>query len=293
MKRRVAVLGCLWAWAAATIAGQAVFRAQVEAVRVDVSVTRDGAPVAGLGAADFEVRDNGVRQRITDVRVERVPIDVTLVLDASSSVAGDRLTRLQQAARRLLDGLRPGDQAGLMTFSHRVSLRLALTPDLGRVRSAVDQIQGDGMTALHDAVFSALLQPQADDRRSAVVVFSDGLDTISWLTPAEVVAAARRSNAIVYTVNADAGPPAGPAATRRWTRAFLKTIADESGGRAWTVPDPAQFGEAFAKILGDITTRYVLLYEPTGVSAGGWHTLGVKLTRAKGTVTARAGYYRR
>ena len=287
------MVGCVWAACVTALTGQAVFRSQTDAVRIDVSVTRDGVPVGGLRAGDFDVLDNGVRQTIRDVLVESVPMDVTLVLDTSTSVAGDRMAQLQRAARQLLNGLRPGDRAALFAFSHQVSRRQALTSDLGLLRTLIDGLQGEGLTALHDAVFAALLQPQTDARRSAVVVFSDGLDTISWLPASEVLATARRSDAIVYTVNAEVHQPVNPEAPRFSTRTFLKTIAEESGGRAWTVPDPAQFGDAFARILKDITTRYVLLYQPDGVAAGGWHTLSVKLTRAKADVTARTGYYRR
>jgi hypothetical protein len=59
------------------------------------------------------------------------------------------------------------------------------------------------------------------------------------------------------------------------------------------VPDPEQFGGAFGQILRDITTRYVLVYQPEGVPDGGWHTLSVKLTGTRGEVRARPGYFRK
>ena len=80
---------------AASLAGQApqtgkepapVFRASADVVSVDAAVQRDRRPVVGLKPADFEILDNGVSQEISDVSYERLPIDVTLLLDVSASV---------------------------------------------------------------------------------------------------------------------------------------------------------------------------------------------------------------
>src|SRR5438309_10178360 len=96
------------------------FTTAVEAVYVDVFVTRDGRPVAGLAARDFEVRDNGVKQEVALAHLEEVPIVAVLVFDASGSVAGARLEDLRAAGRALLGGLRPQDEAALVTFSHEL-----------------------------------------------------------------------------------------------------------------------------------------------------------------------------
>ena len=159
-----------------------VFGVGVEVVRVEVLVTRDGQPVPDLTAADFEVRDNGVGQTLHPVVFEEAPVDALLVLDISGSVGGRKLEALRGAAGAFLDGLDAGDRAGLVGFQHSVTLALPLTSDLARVRFALDAAQGGGRTALHDAVYMALRLPEASPRRSAVVVFSDGLDNMSWLS---------------------------------------------------------------------------------------------------------------
>ena len=287
---------CLCGIAACLLAGeaqaqQAVFRSQLELVRVDVSVQRDGKPVAGLRPGDFDLRDNGVRQVVQSVLVEEVPIDVTLVLDASTSVVGRRLEHLQDAATHLLAGLRPGDRAGLLTFAQRVTREQPLSADLKAVAASVGRIKGLGSTALHDAVFAGLLQPPAADRRTVLVLFSDGLDNISWLSSKQLLDTAKRSSAIVYAV-AEANP-ATPTQDLGVARVFLKDLTNDTGGRVWWVPDPEQFREAFGQILRDITTRYVLVYQPEGVQTDGWHTISVKLVGARGEVSARPGYFRR
>ena len=114
---------------AAAAGQQPTFSSRLEAVRVDVLVTEHGRHVTGLSAADFEVVDNGVRQRLDLVSFETLPLDVVLVFDLSASVRGERLEQLQAAAKAVLGGLTARDQAALLTFNHRVELQQALTGD--------------------------------------------------------------------------------------------------------------------------------------------------------------------
>src|SRR5919112_32731 len=79
---------------------QPVFRTGADVVSVDASVQRDRRPLTGLTAADFELLDNGVPQEISDVTYEKLPIDVTLLLDVSASVTGPILDELRRALRQ-------------------------------------------------------------------------------------------------------------------------------------------------------------------------------------------------
>jgi len=285
----VALLGLVTA--PALLAQVGVFRSRVELVRVDVAVTRDGRPVTGLGTRDFDLSDNGVRQTVAQVLLEQVPVDLHMVLDTSSSLRGERLTRLQAAARRLLGGLRPGDRAALWTFSHRVSARHPLAADLALVSNAVTSMEGEGWTALFDAVFDVCLSPPDPERRAAAILLTDGMDTMSWLTPDHALASARRSPIIYYVVFEPPATQGGRAPVEN--DRFLKSLADDTGGRVWPVSATADLADAFGRIVEDITMRYVLVYEPTGVQGDGWHAIDVRLKSGRrGDVTARPGYLR-
>ena len=163
-------------------ARQTTFTSRIEAVRVDVLVTENGQPVQGLTPDDFEVLDNGVRQRVDLASFEQIPLNVVLALDMSASLQGLRLGHLQTAGKRVLDGLKPGDRAALVTFSHVVAPSQGLTEDLDRVRTALDQARGEGLTSLIDATHAGMLLGESDAGRSLLIVFSDGVDTSSWLT---------------------------------------------------------------------------------------------------------------
>jgi VWFA-related protein len=151
MSRHAAIL------AAAALALQPpTFRTRVEVVTVDVSVTRADAPVSGLTADDFIVTDNGIRQHIDSVTVAQVPLSVTLVLDTSGSVAGQRLDALISASEQVVKELRTGDYVSLITFSSVVVRRVALTENFESVRSALHEVTAAGDTSLRDALFLAL-----------------------------------------------------------------------------------------------------------------------------------------
>src|SRR5260221_13984912 len=96
------------------------FRAGADAVAIEASVWRDKRPVTGLKTSDFELLDNGVPQQISDLSYERLPIDVTMVLDVSASVTGAVLDQLRQAVRQLQADLGPRDRLKLVAFNMQI-----------------------------------------------------------------------------------------------------------------------------------------------------------------------------
>ncbi len=249
-------------------------------VRVDALVTDAGKPIAGLTAADFELRDNGVLQTIDLVDTSDMPVNAVLALDTSASIAGQRQKDLIAAGEALLDGLRPADRAALTTFSHAAFPRIALTPDLGAVRAELRGITPSGETAIMDGTYVALVNTLSQSGRSLVVVCTDGSDTSSWLQPEEVLESAKRSSAVVYAVTA--------ADTRR--RSSLKDLTDATGGHVLLVATSRDLRGAFEKILQDFRSRYVLAYSPQGVTLDVFHRLDVRVKRRGLTVKARPGY---
>src|SRR4051812_36826587 len=183
----------------------ASFSAKVEAVRVDVLVTDNGQPVRGLGAADFELSDNGVPQRVDLVSFDEIPLNVILALDMSDSVAGERLAQLRGAGAGLLAALKKNDQAALVAFSHAVQLGSALTSNLDAVREALAAASATGMTAVIDGTYAGVMVGESDAGRGLLIVFSDGVDTSSWLRADAVLDAARRADVVVYAVSVTRG----------------------------------------------------------------------------------------
>lgn len=261
-------------------AARQTFTSRLEAVRVDVLVTENGQPVQGLAADDFEVLDNGVRQRVDLASFEEIPLNVVLALDMSASLQGLRLGHLQTAGKRVLEGLKPDDRAALVTFSHIVSPSQALTRDLDYIRRALDQARGEGLTSLIDATHAGMLLGESDVGRSLLIVFSDGVDTSSWLTADAVLETARRGDVVVYGVEVG---------ERR--ASFTRDLSEVTGGRLFAIESTKDLSVTFARILEEFRMRYLVSYSPQGVASGGWHRLEVRVKPRGATVKARPGYF--
>jgi Ca-activated chloride channel family protein len=282
MNRRVPVVAALLLWGLPLHASaqNPTFSSKVEAVRVDVLVTKDGKPVRNLGPADFEIFDNGVPQQVDLVSFEQLPLNVVLTLDMSDSVVGERLAHLRAAGQGLLDGLKSEDRAALVTFNHMVTLGADLTADWGRVRRALDQARPKGNTSVVDAGFTGMMLGESDVGRSLVIVFSDGLDTSSWLAPEAVIEIAKRSDVVVYAVSAGEGEKGG----------FLRELSEQTGGRLFEIESTKNLSAIFLQVLDEFRQRYVVSYSPAGVPADGWHRLTVRVKGREVTVKARPGY---
>jgi VWFA-related protein len=262
------------------VAARQKFSSRTLGVRVDVLVTDGRNPVAGLTDRDFELRDNGVVQRVEVIDAANVPINAVLALDTSASITGRRRADLVSAGDALIDGLQRADRAGLTTFSHAVSPTIPLTSDLIAVRSALRSIEPFGQTSVMDGVYVALTSTLDQSGRFLIVVCTDGSDTTSWLQPSEVLDAAKRANGVVYAVTA--GDAKGSSA--------LRELADATGGQVLQVKSSADLRAAFQRILTEFRSRYVLAYSPDGVAAGGFHRLEISVPGRRATVKARAGY---
>jgi len=256
------------------------FSSRTLGVRVDVLVTDGRGPVAGLRASDFELRDNGVVQRVEVVAAADVPINAILALDTSASIRGRRQADLVSAGEALMDGLTPVDRAALTTFSHAVTPGSGLTSDFGSVRRALRAIEPLGQTSVMDGVYVALTSTLDQSGRFLLVVCTDGSDTSSWLQPQEVLEAAKRANAVIYAVTASN--------TKR--SEALKDLADATGGHILQVKSSAELRTTFQKILTEFRSRYVLAYSPEGVPPGGFHRLEITVPRRRVTVKTRPGY---
>ncbi len=274
----------LLVWATAPAAQERAFHATTEAVVVDVAVHDGTTPVSGLTAADFQLLDSGVPQTIADFTHETLPIDATLVIDLSQSVRASLLQTLARTVARVQGSLRPSDRSTVIAFDERIREQV---PGASTPKAGPPQL---GLTSLRDAIAIALPSLPQLGRRAMIIVFSDGVDTSSFLGPSTVLEMARRASPAVFSV-ALKPRSAEPAADQE--DEFFSDLADLTGGRFTKVTSDADVGTAFLDALEQFRTSYVLRYTPTGVSARGWHEIAVKVTRpGRYDIRARKGYTR-
>jgi VWFA-related protein len=264
-----------------------VFRADVEAVYVDVYVTRRGAPVAGLSDRDFLLKDNGVVQAVRVVEREEAPVTAVLVLDCSASVAGRKLEFLKAAAASFVRGLHPRDEAALLAFQTRLQLLHSATADRAALLDAIGRMGAEGSTSMIDALFVGLKRRWGSGR-PVLVLFSDGRDTSSWLENEDLLRAARESSTVVYVVRTrEEGEERGESGQAY----LLRRVAESTGGSSWSPGSGPELEAAFRGVLETVNARYVLAYEPTGVPRAGRHRIGLAVKRRGVDVRARREYF--
>jgi VWFA-related protein len=304
MRWRAVVIGALaatWLGALPPAAAQeprATFRAGADVVAVEASVQRDKRPVTGLKAGDFALVDNGVPQQISDVSYERLPIDVTVLLDVSASVTGSVLDQLRLSVRQLKADLGPRDRLKLVAFNMQIRRLADFEAPAAATDAAFASLAGHGSSAIFDSVAVQLASPAVEGRRHLIVLFTDGEDSSSITDPDALFDVARRTTATVDIVLASTAPersnatrfarsPGAPAIT---VGRLYDQLARETGGRVVATTEGENLAATFRRTLADFRASYVLYFTPQGVVPSGAHSLDVRVKQDGAEVRARRGY---
>jgi Mg-chelatase subunit ChlD len=194
----------------ASVAGQNQeefrFRSGVDLVNVTATVVdRNGRFVPGLRQSDFIVYEENELQEITHFSNERVPVSLGLVLDTSGSMVGEKLTNALMAVDRFLTRLlSPEDEIFLYKFNNFPELVQDWTTDRQRLSRAIRRINASGGTAMYDAIAESVpLAQTGQHRKRAIVLISDGNDTDSQVSLAEIKQMIRESEVMVYAIGID------------------------------------------------------------------------------------------
>lgn len=278
--------------------GFPTIRVETRLVNVAVNVVdAKGAPVGGLACGDFSVLEDGKPQTIAVFERETsTPLSIVLAIDVSESVlANERLEK--DAARHFVHAmLRPQDELELIEFADTVREIVPFTNDARRVESGLNEIQRGDATALYDAVYLASEKlagtSVTNGRRRAVVIISDGGDTVKGSQYTQALEQAQRAGAMVYSIiivpiDADAGRNTGG-------EHALIQMAEDTGGKYYYVVDPKDLEPAFARISDDLRTQYLLgYYAPKRGRDNSFRTIKVKMTdpAMRYDLRYRNGYY--
>jgi VWFA-related protein len=291
------VLASGWVGAGAEAMRQGiVFRAGVNLVRVGAVVRdRKGRFIRNLTAQDFVVFDDGKAVQITNFHQGVSEVSVALLLDVSGSMQ-DRLGFARDAAGQVLAGLsKSDDEAAVFTFDSRLDEVEPFTSGLQTLPDRVAEIRPFGATSLYDAIAHTAERLTTRGRlRRGVIVFTDGVDTASTLTPSEVSGIASAIDVPVYvvgivpaidnpstsisTVSADRSPVSGT----------LAELAAWTGGHSYLATTPADRTLAARRILDELRHQYLMSFESSGKP--GWHPLVVRTRDKDHVVRARSGY---
>jgi Ca-activated chloride channel homolog len=262
------------------------FKAGVAVVPV-AAVVRDSGKrlVRDLTRDDFQVLEDGVPRTIVDFRsTDQAPISIALLLDTSSSMRDANQKQASAVTEALLRALGSQDEAALFTFDKNLRQETPFTNDDAVIQRALVKTVMWGQTSLYDAVGETAkrLSEQQAPRR-AVVLITDGVDTSSARTAADVSTLVSSVDVPVYVV--------AVAPKRRWFgggNANLTDLARSTGGEQVNAATAEQLEAAVTMLLAEMRQQYFLAIDAS--TTPGWHQLEVKTTRKGLSVRARSGY---
>ena len=277
---------------------QATFKSGVELVTVGVSVrTENGRVVRDLQKSDFNVLDTGRSAQIRDFYVGDSPISLAILLDISGSMAvGGNMDRAREAVTVATMTLRgQADEAALFTFDSELREVVAFTKDLELIHRVSLKGTPWGKTSLYDAIADTATTVSArDNRHRALLVITDGVDTGSRQTAAQVSAVANSIDVPVYLLTVvtpidHPGTEFEVTSDGRSTQtATLADLARWTGGDMRIASTPAHISVAVQDLFTELRHQYLISFEPG--ERPGWHPLEIR-TRKKGLVVhARGGY---
>jgi VWFA-related protein len=288
-----------------------VVRIDTELVTVNMSVVdrSTNRGITGLEARDFKLFEDGVEQNISRFESSNAPFNLILLIDLSGSTR-EVIKLIREAALRFVDAARPTDSIGVVTFAGSPTVISRPTTDRRSLRariSAIDTVPF-GDTKLYDATdftMKEFMQEVNNQRRTAIVVMSDGLDGNlpsvrgdgSVLAYEELLRRIQEFDGVLYTLwlnteyeslsDKDTQPEDFDRGHDR-----MKEIADQGGGLFYEVEKIEDLAGAYERVVADLGTVYSLSYRPTNKQRDGkWRAIRINVARSGAVARGKRGYY--
>lgn len=282
---------------------QGTIRVNVNLVLLDATVkAKDGQIISTLKKEDFEVREDGVAQKLDVFSRDELPVNVALVLDLSDSIE-PFLGPLRDASTIALAALKPEDEVALFTFSTEAELRLPLTKDKNKIADQINTFQARGATNINDGIFTAaeyLLKTPPNGRRVIILISDDVGTDAGGQGTRDIVTEAIAADAVLYNLKIPGYNPPSTlfAASMIPGLVNIRKVMEATGGEEFDVQDVAHLDAVFSALIHRIKTRYTLGFYTMANGAGGKpHKLDVRLASSFGkkgrdySILAKNGYY--
>ncbi len=280
--------------------------------------------ISNLTKEQVRVFEDGQAQEIFTFQQNiDLPLSVAILIDTSQSEERT-LPDEKLAARAFLEAImRPSkDEAAVVSFTGEVTLEQGFTGNIDRLRKAIERIEfvppagyiGRGVvvnqpttppisdtnqilagsTALWDAVWATsneLLSDSADNTRRAIILLTDGVDTISQVKLHEAIERAQKADALVYAIGIGDSYHGGV------DRGSLKKVAEKTGGRAYFPESERELRAAFEQIQRDLREQYLVAYSPSNKNRDGSYRriqieiIDPELRKANLKLNYRPGYF--
>ena len=304
-----------------------VVRTETTLVQLHVGVVdKNGRPITSLTRSDFAVFEDGVKQSIQHFEPVDAPFSLVLMLDMSGSTVNFR-QQLKLASQRFLDALAPEDRVSVIQFNAKVKSLTGFTTDRLKTAYAIEIAEGAGETHFYEALKYALKDLEKEgQRRKAIVVLTDGLDTtmrnsdrttvskaktdeeaLALIDPHSsvdlkaVLASADRQGVTIFPLALPSGDPKrlplptpGITGIYAAARARLQSLADRTGGRLNEIDRLQYMAQLYREVAANLRTLYTVAYQPQGERVRGkWHEVKVEVANTDLTARTKPGYFAR
>jgi len=241
-----------------------------------------------LAAADLEIVENGVVQKVELFQEAVEPVAIVLALDASGSMKRKEAD-VMASAREFINALRPTDKVAVVLFSDQPMFTHDLSEDRAAALATLDRYRASGGTALYDTLGEAMLLLKRTAGRRAVVVMTDGRDENN---PGTGPGSVRRLDDVVKLIQQTGTLAFGIGLGVNVDQEPLRKIAGTSGGRAFFPADVSELAAQYRRVVDDLRRRYVVGYTSSHIQHdGAWRDVEI---RVKGfptaTVRSAGGY---
>jgi Ca-activated chloride channel homolog len=301
-----------------------------EVVRVETNLTSifftaaDSSKrfINNLKKEDIQILEDGQPQEIFTFQQNLdLPLSLAILIDTSRSEERT-LPDEKAAARSFVEAvMHPDrDEAAIVSFTGDVTLEQGFTGNLDRLRRAIDRVEfvppsgyiGGGVvvggtppisdqnqilagsTAIWDAVWASsndLLAASADNVRRAIILLTDGEDTISQVKMHEAIERAQKADALIYAIGIGDSYQGGV------DTGSLRKITEQTGGRAYFPRSEGELRSAFAQIQRDLREQYLVAYSPSNKARDGSYrkiqieVIDPELRKQKLKLNYRPGYF--
>lgn len=279
-----------------------------------------GLLVSNLTRRDFRIFEDGIQQPLSDLSLRQVPVDIALIVDASSSVA-ENLEDFRVAAGGFAAHLSEDDRVSLIQFDDKVVLLQDWTKSLVQFRRALRRIVPGMFTRFHDAMLLASRdQAPRAQARHAVIVLTDGIDSGRGATFAAALRAALQYQTTIYVVSNTqierskkkeelAALLSASESAIRFNRLriddlrlglealdqselHLEELTAATGGRLYKPATFHDLEKTYAEVADELRHQYSLYYAPLNSKRDGqFRNVRVETTDSGHRVSARIGYY--
>jgi Ca-activated chloride channel homolog len=243
-----------------------------------------GKPLPSLDSHQFEITENGQRQTISLFEPQTAKVTTALLIDCTGSMAR-QLSHVKDGVTKLLTSAKPEDSFGLFAFSNRLRVLHSFTQNRSTVLKSLLQTRAMGHTALFDSLAQLAHELSGVEGKRAILLFTDGDDNASVLSPDAAVESIKRMGIPLYTI-AQGQALNSPQLLKR-----LADISKATGGLVFEARRTEEIAQKFQEIEEDLQHLYLLGYYSSSQPDSDWRQITVRLPQKHGVkIRAKEGY---